>query len=152
MLSIGSQFFVLGETEQEYTRRAIEFMLISKDILNQDENLEILGCASVIVAVGRDAELADKIADKIVDLFQCDLQDQQIAMALMIIIRTSATFTDDATWYDWTEERLARIANCLPAGQSAQVFLDCCDSMNIVLPLDNSVHLRAKVLASAGAV
>ena len=149
-VSFISQFFVLGKTELEYARQAIEAVQISEDTSSQDDNLANLAYASVIATISRHTALADLIADKIVRLAECGLEDEQIAMALMIIMRTSTTFTDDAEWYDWIEDRLARIANCLPAGHSAQFFLDNCEEMDMVLPLNQSVHLRASVSASAG--
>ena len=151
-LSVVSQFFMLGETELEYVQKAVEAITISEDATGQDENLTNLACASIISSINRHIVLADLIAEKIVRLAQCDLEDEQIAIALMVIIRTSATFSDDMEWYDWIEERLARIANCLPAGHSAKVFLDYCDAMDVVLPVNQSAHLRASVLASAGVV
>ena len=151
-LSVGSQFFMLGETELEYVRKAVEAITISEDAAGQDENLTNLGYASVISSINKDIALADLIAEKIVRLVECGLEDEQISMALLVIIRTSATFSDDVEWYDWIEERLARIANCLPADHSAQVFLDYCDAMDVILPVNQSVHLRASMLASAGAV
>ena len=149
-LSVVSQFFMLGQTELEYVRQAIEDITLSEDAPSQEENLKNLACASVIAAINRNAALADIVAEKIVDLAGYTLQDEQIAMALMIITRTSTTFTDDVEWYDWIEDRLARIANCLPAGHSAQVFFDNCEAMDTVLPVNQSAHLRASVLASAG--
>lgn len=149
-LSVISQFFMLGETELEYVRQAIEAVQISKDTSSQDENLANLAYASVIATISRHTALADLIAEKIIGLAECGLKDEQIAMVLMIIMRTSTAFTDDAEWYNWIEERLARIANCLPAGHSAQVFLDNCEEMDMILPVNQSVHLRASVLASAG--
>ena len=151
-LSVGSQFFMLGETELEYVRKAVEATTISEDATGQDENLTNLAYASVISSINKDIALADLIAEKIVRLAECGLEDEQIALVLMIIIRTSATFSDDVEWYDWIEERLVRIANCLPAGHSTKVFLDNCDAMDVVLPVNQSVHLRASVLASAGVV
>ena len=151
-LSVGSQFFMLGETELEYVQKAVEAITISEDATGQDENLTNLACASIISSINRHIALADLIAEKIVRLAECGLEDEQIALALMIIIRTSATFIDDVEWYDWIEDRLAKIANCLPAGHSTQVFLDNCEAMDVVLPVNQSAHLRASVLASAGAV
>lgn len=149
-LSVISQFFMLGETELEYVRKAVEATAISEDTSSQDENLTNLTYASVIATINSHTALADLIAEKIIRLVECGLEDEQIALALMIIVRTSATFTDEVEWYDWIEDRLARIANCMPAGHSAQVFFDNCEAMDTVLPVNQSAHLRACVLASAG--
>ena len=100
-LSVGSQFFLLGETELEYVRKAVEAITISEDAAGQDENLTNLGYASVISSINKDISLADLIAEKIVRLVECGLEDEQISMALLVIIRTSATFSDDVEWYDW---------------------------------------------------
>ena len=149
-LSVVSQFFTLGETELEYVRKAVEATTISEDTSSQDENLTNLTYASVIATINSHTALADLIAEKIIRLVACGLEDEQIALALMIIIRTSTTFTDEVEWYDWIEDRLSRIADCLPAGHSAQVFFDNCEAMDTVLPVNQSAHLRACVLASAG--
>ena len=150
MLSVVSQFFMLGETEQGYVQKAIEMMAIDKDSSKHNEVLENLSWSSVIAATSRDTELADKIADKVVDLSQYVSEEQEISVLIMVIIQASASFTNDAAWYEWTEERLARLANSIQTGFPCQVFLETCENINIILPLNDSIHLRARALASAG--
>ena len=150
MLSVAAQFYVLGETEQEHARNGIELMSIYNDTANLAENLTTLTLASTIAAITKDVELAEKIAEKVVELSHCDLQEHHVSLAIMILIQTSAAFTDNTEWYEWIEEYLAILAKSLHSGHSAQVFLNHCEAMNIVLPLNQSIHLRAGALVSAG--
>ena len=150
MLSVAAQFYVLGETEQEHARKGIDLMSIYNDTANLAENLRTLALASTIAAITKDVELAEKIAEKVVKLSHCDLQEHHVSLAIMILIQTSAAFTDNTEWYEWIEEYLAILAKSLHSGHSAQVFLNHCEAMNIVLPLNQSIHLRAGALVSAG--
>ena len=149
MLSVGAQFYALGETEQEYARNGIDLMSIYNDTTNLAENLTTLTLASTIAAISKDIELAGKIAEKVIELSHCDLQEHHVSLAIMILIHTSAAFSDSTTWHDWIEKYLARMAKSLHSDHSAQVFLNHCEAMNVVLPLSQSIHLRAGALASA---
>ena len=69
------------------------------------------------------------------------------------LLQAAAAYEEHDAWYDWIEERMARVASCLPGPpvRSVRVFLEHLDAMETILPIDSWFHRRARSIASAGA-
>ena len=74
-------------------------------------------------------------------------------MILVICLQAAAAFEEHDAWFDWLEERMARIAYSLPGprNRSVRILLEHLDAMETILPIDSWFHRRARSIASAGA-
>ena len=151
-LAIASQIFILSESELDFAREAVRTLAekIRADAEMQ-ENLECLQMVSVIAAASRDTALADEVLDVLVSVVPSVSSREQITTILLIVLQTAGVHEMHEPWFDWLEERLARIATqlTLPPHRLLEIFLCQLDEMQVILPMESWFHIRAKCIALA---
>ena len=148
-----SHLHALGETELGAARDALTRMPDSIDEGEMQNNLLSLEVASIVAKASRDTLLADAVADAVTRVSTRVSNENDIWLILVICLQAAAAFEEHDAWFDWLEERLARIASCLPGppNRSVRIFLEHLDAMETILPIDSWFHRRARSIASAGA-
>ena len=148
-----SQFFVLGKPELDRAQEAIKTIGDTNDSTNPSENLRLLGSASIVAAANRNTPLADEILYALVRIAPRLSTEEEIPRIPQIMLQAAAAYEAHEAWFKWIEEGLARIATHLPPppDRSLQVFLVHLGEIEKVLPLDSWFHIRARIIALAGA-
>ncbi len=151
-ISNASHLYALGESG---LRAAQDALIRVPDYADEDEmrnNLLSLEVASIVAKTSGDTLLADAIADAVTSISTRVSNENDIWLILVVCLQASAAFEEHDAWFDWLEERLTRIASCLPGppNRSVRIFLEHLDAMETVLPIDSWFHRRARSIASAG--
>ena len=149
-----SHLHALGDTELGAARDALTRIPDSIDEGEMQNNLLSLEVASIVAKASRDTLLADAVADAVIRVSTRVSNENDIWLILVICLQAAAAFEEHDAWFDWLEERLARIASCLPGppNKSVRIFLEHLDAMETILPIDSWFHRRARSIASAGTV
>ena len=148
-----SHMYKLGEVQLVPAREAIQE---TEDVLSQNEHsshLISLELASVVAKINRDAQLANAIADFLTRIAGSISDENDIYLILQIYLQAAAAFEDQDAWFDWLEEKLAILAECLPGppNQSLRILVEQLDAIEVVLPVESWFHRRARAIAAAGA-
>ena len=153
LIANASHIYALVESELSAARDALTRVSRFIDEGEMQNNLLSLEVASIVAKTSRDTLLADAIADAVTSVSTKASNENDIWSILVICLQAAAAFNEHDAWFDWLEERLARIANCLPGSpsRSVRIFLEHLDAMETVLPIDSWFHRRARSIASAGA-
>ena len=148
-----SHLYSLGDTELDVARSALVRLSNFGDDGEMEDILLSLEVASIVAKTSRDTLLADAIVEAIVGVGARVSNENEIWLILVICLQAAAAFHEHDDWFEWLEERLARIANCLPGPPSrvVRIFLEHLDAMETILPIDSWFHRRARSIASAGA-
>ena len=148
-----SHLHSLGESELGAARNALARIPHPGDEREKQDILLSLEIASIVAKTSRDASLADAVADAVAKVSTRASNEHDIWMILVICLQAAAAFEEHAAWFDWLEERIARIAYCLPGppNRTVRVLLEHLDAMETILPIDSWFHRRARSIASAGA-
>ena len=148
-----SHLHALGESELGAAREALTRIPTFSDEGEMQDNLLSLEVASIVAKTSRDTLLADAVADAVTSVSTRVSNENDIWLILVICLQAAAAFEEHDAWFDWLEERLARIASCLPGppNKSVRIFLEHLDAMETILPIDSWFHRRARSIASAGA-
>ena len=149
-----SHLYTLGESELGAARDALTRAPDSIDEGEMQNNLLSLEVASIVAKATRDTLLADAVADAVTRVSARVSNENDIWLILVICLQAAAAFEKHDAWFDWLEERLTRIASCLPGppNRSVRIFLEHLDAMETILPIDSWFHRRARSIASAGTV
>ena len=152
MLNV-SHMHKLGEAQLVLAREAVQE---TEDVALQEEHsnyLISLELASVVAKINRDAQLANAIADFVTRIAGRISDENDICLVLQIYLQAAAAFEDQDAWFDWLEERLAILAECLPGppNQSLRILVEQLDAIEVVLPVESWFHRRARAIAAAGA-
>lgn len=147
-----SHLHVLGESELSTAREALARAPNYVDEGEMRNNLLSLEVASIVAKTTGDTLLADAVADAATSVSTRVSNENDIWLILVIFLQAAAAFEEHDAWFDWLEERLARIASCLPGppNRSVRIFLEHLDAMETILPIDSWFHRRARSIASAG--
>ena len=148
-----SHLYELGEPELTPSRETVMGMEHSLEDEEVRTHLFSLELASVVAKTNRDTPLADAVADAATRIAGRTSNENDIWMILQICLQSAAAYKEHGAWFDWLEERLARIANCLPGppNKCLPILLEHLDAIEMVLPIDSWFHCRARAIASAGA-
>ena len=148
-----SHLHALGESELGAAREALTRIPHLIDEGEMQNDLLSLEVASIVAKASRDTLLADAVADAVTRVSTRVSNENDIWLILVICLQAAAAFEEHDAWFDWLEERLARIASCLPGppNKSVRIFLEHLDAMETILPIDSWFHRRARSIASAGA-
>ena len=148
-----SHLHALGESELGAAREALTRIPHLIDEGEMQNDLLSLEVASIVAKTSRDTLLADAVADAVTSVSTRASNESDIWSILVVCLQAAAAFRDHDVWFDWLEERLARIASCLPGppNRSVRIFLEHLDAMETILPIDSWFHRRARSIASAGA-
>ena len=148
-----SHLHALDEFELGAAREALTLIPHLIDEGEMQNDLLSLEVASIVAKTSRDTLLADAIGDAVTSVGTRASNERDIWLILVICLQAAAAFRDHDAWFDWLEERLARIASCLPGppNRSVRIFLEHLDAMETILPIDSWFHRRARSIASAGA-
>ena len=153
-----SHLHALGESELRAAREALTRIPHLIDEGEMQNGLLSLEVASIVAKTSRDTLLADAVADTVTRVSAKVSNENDIWLILVICLQAAAAFEEHDAWFDWLEERLARIASCLPGpptgppNRSVRIFLEHLDAMETILPIDSWFHRRARSIASAGTV
>ena len=147
-----SHLYALGESELANARDALIRMPHFMDEGETQNNLLSLEVASIVAKASGDTLLANAVANAVTGVSTRASNENDIWLILVICLQAAAAFKEHDVWFDWLEERLARIASCLPGppNKSARIFLEHLDAMETILPIDSWFHRRARSIASAG--
>ena len=154
LLVMASQFFALDKLELECALQAVKKIAENDSDAKLHENLEILGLASIVAAANRDPILADGVADAIVSAAPRISEEKDIQIILQIMLQSAGAYDVHDVWFKWLEEKLISIAIHLspPPNKCLRMFLDHLNELERVLPMKSWFHVRARSIASAGAV
>ena len=148
-----SYIYKLGEAQLVYAREAVQER---EDVFPQDDRssyLISLELASVVAKINRDSQLVNAIADFVTHI-ACRISDENdICLILQIYLQAAAAFEEQDAWFDWLEEKLTILAECLPGppNQSLRILIEQLDAMEMILPVECWFHRRARAIAAAGA-
>lgn len=147
-----SHLYALGESELANAQDALIRMPHFMDEGETQNNLLSLEVASIIAKTSGDTVLANAVADAVTGVSTRASNENDIWLILVICLQAAAAFKEHDVWFDWLEERLARIASFLPGppNKSTRIFLEHLDAMETILPIDSWFHRRARSIASAG--
>ena len=148
-----SHLHSLGESELGAARNALARIPHPGDEREKRDILLSLEIASIVAKTSRDASLADAVADAVAKVSARASNEHDIWMILVVCLQAAAAFEEHDAWFDWLEERMARIAYCLPGppNRTVRILLEHLDAMETILPIDSWFHRRARSIASAGA-
>ena len=151
-LANASHLHALGESGLGAARDALIPVLDHADEGEMRNNLLSLEVASIVAKTNGDTLLADAIADAITSISTMVSDENDIWLILVVCLQAAAAFEEHDAWFDWLEERLARIASRLPGppNRSVRIFLEHLDAMEMILPIDSWFHRRARSVASTG--
>ncbi len=149
-----SHLHALGECELGVAREAVVRVGDGSDEGEMRNTLLSLEAASMVAKTSRDTLLADAIADAVASIARRVSNENDIWLILVICLQAAAAFEEHDAWFDWLEERLARIASSLPGppNRSVPMFLEHLDAMETILPIGSWFHRRARSIASMGTV
>ena len=152
LIANASHLNSLGESELGTARSALTRVPHFGDEGEKQNTLLSLEVASIVARTSRDTLLADAIADAVTSVSRSASNENDIWLILVVCLQAAAAFREHDAWFDWLEERLARIASCLPGppNRSVRIFLEHLDAMETILPVDSWFHRRARSIASAG--
>ena len=153
LIANASHLHSLGESELGAARNALAKIPHPCDEREKQDILLSLEVASIVAKTNRNTLLADAVADAVAKVSTTASNESDVWMILVICLQAAAAFEEHDTWFAWLEERMARIAYCLPGapGRSVRMFLEHLDAMETILPIDSWFHRRARSIASAGA-
>ena len=147
-----SHLHALSECRLRAARDALARAPDFVDEGDMQNNLLSLEVASIVAKASGDTLLADAVADAVVRVSTRASNENDIWLILAICLQAAAAFGEHNAWFDWLEERLTRIASCLPGppNRSVRILLEHLDAMETILPIDSWFHRRARSIASAG--
>ena len=151
-LTMASQLFILGESELHFAREVVKTMADKTRADGEiQKNLECLQMFSFIAAASRDTILADEVLDVLVSVIPGISSREQIPTILLIVLQAAGAHEMHESWFNWLEERLARIATQLTLSQHmlSETFLRQLNEIEVILPMESWFHLRAKCVALA---
>ena len=154
LLVMASQFFALGKLELECALHAVKKIAENNSDAELHENLGLLGLASIVAAANRDTILADGIADAVVSVAPRISEEKDIQIILQIMLQAAAAHETHDAWFKWLKERLTSTATLFPPppNECSRMFRDHLNEVERVLPVESWFHVRARSIASAGAV
>ena len=153
LIANASHIFALDEPELGAARDALTRVPDIDDEGAKQKVLLSLEVASIVAKANRDTSLADAIGDAVTKVSTGVSNENDIWLILVICLQAAAAFEEQNAWFDWLEERLARVVSCLPGppSRSVRIFLEHLDAMETILPIGSWFHRRARSIASAGA-
>jgi len=153
LIANASHLHSLGESELGAARNALARIPHPGDEREKQDILLSLEIASIIAKTSRDASLANAVADVVAKVSTKASNEHDIWMILVICLQAAAAFEEHDAWFDWLEEKMARIAYCLPGppNRTVRILLEHLDAMETILPIDSWFHRRARSIVSAGA-
>ena len=148
-----SHMYKLSEVQVELAREAVR---ATEDVSSQDEHssyLISLELASIVAKINRDGQLANAIAESVTHIAGSISDENDICLILQIYLQAAAALEERDAWFDWLEEKLAMLAECLPGppNQSLRILIEQLDAMEMILPVESWFHRRARAIAAAGA-
>ena len=151
-LAIVSHVFALDDAELRLARSAVKMMPENRDT-SPAEKITCLELASLVAAANRDVALADEIADAMVAVVPRIDLEKECPVMVAILLQAAAARGIHGEWFKWLEERLVRIASCLPSKspESLNVYGSVLDELCTVLPIHSWFQVRGKSIAASGA-
>ena len=141
-----SQLFLLRDSDLSEVRKALESIAEGAEANGFSGVANHLHAASIVAAAARDTVLADSIGTAVCDLTDSISRPADVDTIVLVLLRAAAAHAEDGEWGMWLASRLDQVAERLPAEASefAPRLWFWLDSMEVVLPVDRWVHLRAK--------
>lgn len=154
LLVSASQFFALDETEIKRAKMLVRSL--TEDVPNSDARdiLRDMELASIVAATNRNSELADEIANALMQFSPRVATEQEVQMIFAIILQAAAAYEEYEGWFQWLEEKLAHIAANLPETPTVvlHAFVSHLDEIEMISPTDAWFHIRARAVALSGVV
>ena len=116
-----SHMYKLSEVQVELAREAVR---ATEDVSSQDEHssyLISLELASIVAKINRDGQLANAIAESVTHIAGSISDENDICLILQIYLQAAAALEERDAWFDWLEEKLARL---IQRGQGLSVDFD----------------------------
>ena len=131
-----SHLHTLGESELGAALDALTRMPRFSSEGEKQDILLSLEVASMVAKTSRNTLLANAVADAVTSVSTRVSNENDIWLILVICLQAAAAFRERDAWFDWLEERLARIAGCLPGppNRSVRILLEHLDAMETILP------------------
>ena len=150
ILAAFSQGAKPGATELETAREAVTE--IGRKAVGLPEINE-LNFASFVAVAHRDLALGDEVADVLIRLSGQATEREIVHQIVRLMVQTAAVNEERESWSMWLEGRLQSIAKALPGPPSPALgaFLESLRGMQLVLPSEEWLHLRARAVALSGA-
>ena len=150
ILAAFSQGAKPGATELEAARKAVTE--IGGKAVGLPEINE-LNFASFVAVAYRDLALGDEVADVLIRLSGQATEREIVHQIVRLMVQTAAVNEEKESWSKWLERRLQSVAKALPGRPSPALgaFLESLREMQVVLPSEEWLHLRARAVALSGA-
>ena len=148
-----SHVFRLSEAEIGPLLEAVGAKLNHIDAKQEPNYLNCLEIASIVAKNTRNTALADAIGDALEEIAKGISDEHDIYIIVQICLQAAAAYKDRKAWFNWLEDRLARIASVIPGppNKYLTMFVEHLDSIESILPIDSWFHRRAKFIAMSGA-
>ena len=148
-----SHMFRLSEAEIGPLLEAVGAKLNHIDAEQEPNYIYCLEIASIVAKNTRNTALADAIGDALVEIAKGISDEHDIYIIVQICLQAAAAYKDRKVWFNWLEDRLARIASVIPGppNKCLAMFVEHLDSIESILPIESWFHRRAKFIAMSGA-
>ena len=148
-----SHMFRLSEAEIGPLLEAVGAKLNHIDAEQEPNYIYCLEIASIVAKNTRNTALADAIGDALVEIAKGISDEHDIYIIVQICLQAAAAYKDRKAWFNWLEDRLARIASVIPGppNKCLAMFVEHLDSIESILPIESWFHRRAKFIAMSGA-
>ncbi len=141
-----SQWFLLDDSQLAKVREALPS--IAEQAGNEDLGsvANHLHAASIVAAAARDTGLANSIGEVVSKLVGRVSRPEELTSIVRVLFQAAAGHAEESQWGRWLDTHLAEVAEQLPMDPSEckQWLWYLLDSMAVVLPIRDWVHLRAK--------
>ena len=151
-LAGASQLYAVDSESVRNVENAIQ-LLGEVDDVQFRSVLPQVHSASVLAAAARDHQLADAVGDLVGRLAPV-MADTDVQWAVRGLLQTSAAYEEEVDCLTWLEDRFVELATGLPGSPETCLgtFLWCVEAIEPVLRVDHWFHLRAKAIATSGAI
>ncbi|MYB31627.1 MAG: hypothetical protein F4Y20_03625 [Acidobacteria bacterium] len=112
-----------------------------------------LNFASIVALACRNRALGDEVAAALIRVSGGARDVEIVHQILRLVVQTAAVHAEKEPWSRWLAERLEGVARALPGPPSGALdaFLEGLRTIEVVLPVEEWCHLRARAVAHAGA-
>ena len=152
LVGICSHMFRLSEAEIRPLLEAVGAKLNRIDAKQKPNYIYCLEIAGIVAKNTRNTALADAIGDRLVEIAKEISEEHDIYMIVQICLQAAAAYKEKKSWFNWLEDRLARIASVIPGhpNKYLTMFVEHLDSIESILPIESWFHRRAKFIAISG--
>ena len=144
-----SQHFDFGDKLLNGINRLLKVFTLSEREDERKAQLVNLACICVILAAHRSTELANSVADIIVQSSRKLTSEQELYSTIRILQLASTAFEDDKEWSSWVSKRFCEFTYGLPSQKYAIMFLNWLNLLKNNIDSCDPAYSRAEAIAAS---